>query len=138
MTSLLCSTICTLSLALLAVAISPVRGSISNRELNLVHKTVLEESEIDDPEARGAVSHHAISRLDTKLTPENQRLLKSEVGARAIMDLSRWYEEQWQRAIDYKAQLIELLENSKFGGREYTPYEIYMKALYEYLQGRSG
>jgi superfamily II DNA or RNA helicase len=109
-------------------------GLISNRELNLVHKTVLEESEIDDPEARGAVSHHAVDRLDTKFTPENQRLLKSEVGARAIMDLSRWYEEQWQRAIDYKAQLIELLESSKFGGREYTPYEIYMKALYEYFK----
>ena len=109
-------------------------GLSSNRELNLVHKTVLEESEIDDPEARGAVSHHAVDRLDTKFTPENQRLLKSEVGARAIMDLSRWYEEQWQRAIDYKEQLIELLENSKFGGREYTPYEIYMKALYEYFK----
>ena len=50
------------------------------------------------------------------------------------MDLSRWYEEQWQRAIDYKEQLIELLESSKFGGREYTPYEIYMKALYEYFK----
>jgi superfamily II DNA or RNA helicase len=109
-------------------------GLSSNRELNLVHKTVLEESEIDDPEARGAVSHQAIDRLDAKLPPENQRLLKSEVGARAIMDLSRWYNEQWQRAIDYKAQLIELLENSKFGGREYTPYEIYMKALYEYFK----
>ena len=109
-------------------------GLISNRELNLVHKTLLEENEIDDPEAQGAVSHHAISRLHTSITPDNQRLLKSEVGARAIMDLSRWYEEQWQRAVDYKAQLIELLENSKFGGREYTPYEIYMKALYEYFK----
>src|SRR5215467_4896698 len=55
-------------------------GLISNRELNLVHKTLLEESEIDDPEARGAVSHHAISRLHTSLTSENQRFLKSEVG----------------------------------------------------------
>jgi len=109
-------------------------GLSSNRELNLVHKTVLEESEIDDPEARGVVSHQAIDRLDIKLAPESQRLLKSEVGARAIMDLSRWYEEQWQRAIDYKAQLLELLENSKFGGREYSSYEIYMKALYEYFK----
>lgn len=109
-------------------------GLSSNRELNLVHKTVLEDSEIDDPEARSEVSHHVLSRLHTNITPDNQRLLKSEVGARAIMDLSRWYEEQWQRAIDHKEQLIELLENSKFGGREYTPYEIYMKALYEYFK----
>jgi hypothetical protein len=90
---------------------------------------VLEASEIDDPEARGAVSHQAVERLDTNLAPQDERLLKSEVGARAIIDLSRWYEAQWQRAIDYKAQLIELLEDSKFGGREYTPYEIYLKAL---------
>ena len=109
-------------------------GLVSNRELNLVHKTVLDESEIDDPEARSEVGYHAVARLSNDITPEKQRLLKSEVGARAIMDLSRWYEEQWQRAIDYKEQLIELLENSKFGGREYTPYEIYMKALYEYFK----
>src|SRR4029453_18445431 len=67
-------------------------------EAGIADKTVLEESEIDDPEARGAVSHHAISRLHTSITPDNQRLLKSEVGARAIMDLSRWYEEQRQPA----------------------------------------
>ncbi len=109
-------------------------GLVSNRELNLVHKTVLDESEIDDPEARGAVGHQALAQLNVELAPEQQRLLKSEVGARAIMELSRWYDEQWQRAIDYKAQLIELLENSKFGGREYSPYEVYMKALYEYLK----
>lgn len=109
-------------------------GLVSNRELNLVHKTLLEADEIEDPEARGEVSHHAVSRVNLSITPDNQRLLKSEVGARAIMDLSHWYEEQWQRALDYKDQLIDLLENSKFGGREYTPYEIYMKALYEYFR----
>jgi SNF2 family DNA or RNA helicase len=109
-------------------------GLISNRELNLVHKTLLDETEIDDPEARGEVSHHAISRVNVNIELDNQRLLKSEVGARAIMDLSRWYDDQWQLAVDYKVQLIELLENSKFGGREYTPYEIYMKALYEYFK----
>jgi len=109
-------------------------GLVSSRELNLVHKTLLAEEEIDDPEARSEVSHHAISRMNGDIAPDNQRLLKSEVGARAIMDLSRWYDEQWRLAADYKDQLIELLENSKFGGREYTPYEIYMKALYEYFK----
>ena len=109
-------------------------GLVSNRELNLVHKTLLDESEIDDPEAQAAVGHQALARLNAEIAPENQRLLKSEVGARAITDLSHWYADQWQRAIDYKEQLIELLESSKFGGREYSPYEIYMKALYEYLK----
>ncbi len=69
-------------------------GLRSNRELNLVHKTVLDESEIDDPEARGEVSHHAGAQRAEGIAPENQRLLKSEVGARAILELSRWYEAQ--------------------------------------------
>ena len=109
-------------------------GLISNRELNLVHKTVLADAEIADPAARAAVSHHAAATIGQAVDPADQRLIKSEVGARAILELSHWYEEQWIRAIDYKQQLIDLLENSKFGTREYTPYEIYMKALYEYFK----
>src|SRR5690606_2588352 len=62
------------------------------------------------------------------------RLLKSEVGARAIIDLTRWYNAQWEQSADFKDELITILENSKFGGREYTPYEVYMKALYEYFR----
>lgn len=50
------------------------------------------------------------------------------------MDLSQWYDAQWGLAVDFKEEFITLLENSKFGGREYTPYEIYMKALYEYFK----
>ena len=109
-------------------------GLTTNRELNLVHKTLLDAEDIDDLEARSEVSHHAQSRLNEKITSENQRLLKSEVGARAILDLTRWYNEQWEQSTDFKSDLIEMLENSKFGGREYTPYEIYMKALYEYFR----
>ncbi len=113
-------------------------GLLSNRELNLVHKTLLDEHDIADPEARGEVSHHAATHLSASVSAGDQRLLKSEVGARAIMDLAAWYEEQWQRAADHKEQLIELLESSKFGGREYAPYEIYMKALYEYFKDDLG
>jgi len=109
-------------------------GLLTNRELNLVHKTLLDEDEIDDPEARGHVKVQTDTRLNTDITPDNQRLLKSEVGARAIMDLSKWYDTQWGLAVDFKEEFIQLLENSKFGGREYTPYEIYMKALYEYFK----
>lgn len=109
-------------------------GLTTNRELNLVHKTVLTAEEVDDAQARMEVDHLSDQRGNPNITTENRRLLKSEVGARAIIDLARWYEEQWQRAADYKGELIELLENSKFGGREYTPYEIYMKALYEYFR----
>jgi superfamily II DNA or RNA helicase len=109
-------------------------GLTTNRELNLVHKTLLSGEEIEDWEARAEVSHHAGSEVSKQITLQNQQLLKSEVGARAIMDLARWYDDQWLQAEEYKPQLIEILENSKFGAHEYTPYEIYMKALYEYFK----
>lgn len=109
-------------------------GLTTNRELNLVHKTILIPEEVDDQAAKSEVRFQADKNVNEKITLENQRLLKSEIGARAIMDLAQWYEDQWQQAVDYKEELIEVLENSKFGGREYTPYEIYMKALYEYFR----
>ncbi len=109
-------------------------GLVSNRELNLVHKTLLEADEIDDPTARDEVTHHANGKANAAITLENQRLIKSEVGARAILDLSAWYSAQWTQADDFKAELIALLDSSKFGGRQYTPYEIYLKTLYEYFK----
>lgn len=108
-------------------------GLTTNRELNLVHKAVLVPEEVEDAVAKREVAHRA-KREAERVAPEEERLLKSEVGARAIIDLAGWYEDQWQLAVDYKDQFVELLENSKFGGREYTPYEIYMKALYEYFR----
>src|SRR4030043_215869 len=32
---------------------------------------------------------------------------------------------------DFKAGLIKLLESSRFGSKEYTPYEVYIKSLFE-------
>ena len=42
-----------------------------------------------------------------------------------------WFEKFWNEAIDFKAELIKLLEASRFGTKEYTPYEVYIKSLYE-------
>ena len=109
-------------------------GLTSNRELNLVHKTILSEDEVDDAEAREKVARRLKESTPIKADRTEQRVLKSEVGDRAISEVAQWYEAQWAQAIDYKEQLVEVLENSKFGGREYTPYEIYMKALYEYFR----
>ncbi len=56
------------------------------------------------------------------------------MGARAIADLDAWFEQQWAASRDFKDELIGLLDASKFGAREYTPYQVYMKALYEYYR----
>lgn len=42
-----------------------------------------------------------------------------------------WFDKFWEQARDFKQELIEILKNSKLGTREYSPYEIYIKALYE-------
>ena len=51
----------------------------------------------------------------------------------AVRDLQGWFEALWQEAEDYKAELLELLERFT---RVYTPYEIYIKAIYEALRDR--
>ena len=109
-------------------------GFTSNLELNLVHKVLLQESESNDPEAASTVAWLANEQPGQELTADSRRLIKSEVGARAIIDLEQWYENQWNEAVDFKDELIELLDASKFGTKEYTPYQVYMKALYEYFR----
>jgi SNF2 family DNA or RNA helicase len=109
-------------------------GLTSNRELNLAHKVLLDPTEVDDRQAAHAVSWLSDTHPSERITVENRQLLKSEVGARAIIDLESWYENQWADAVDFKEDLITLLDESKFGTKEYTPYEVYMKALYEYFK----
>lgn len=109
-------------------------GLTSNRELNLVHRVLLAPEQAYDPEAQQAVRWLSAQKASEAITPENRQLLKSEVGARAILDLERWFEGQWESSTDFKDDLVGLLDTSKFGTREYTPYEVYLKALYEYLK----
>jgi len=109
-------------------------GLNTNRELNLVHKALLAPDEASDPYAEQIVARHAVRGPGTPADAGDPRLVKSEVGARALDDLARWFDAQWALAEDFKPQLIAILESSKFGGREYTPYEIYLKALYEYFR----
>jgi superfamily II DNA or RNA helicase len=42
-----------------------------------------------------------------------------------------WFEKFWQESRDFKNELIALLEASRFGTKEYTPYEVFIKAIYE-------
>lgn len=109
-------------------------GLLTNRELNLAHKTLLDPEEVDDASARAAAERLLEARLTASIAESNRRLLKSEVGARAILDLVDWFETQWNQSRDFKTDLIELLDTSKFGGFEYTPYDIYLKAIYTYFK----
>jgi SNF2 family DNA or RNA helicase len=110
-------------------------GLTHNRELNLTHKVLLEPGEADDVAAAESVAWLSGEKRGMEETPgsKTRQLLKSEIGARAILDLEAWYGRQWAEARDFKEELIELLDASKFGEKEYTPYQIYVKALFAYL-----
>jgi superfamily II DNA or RNA helicase len=109
-------------------------GLLSNRELNLSHKVLLEPEEANDHEAALAVKYLAEQAGNERITPRNRQLIKSEVGARAIVELERWFLRQWEGSRDFKEELIALLDASKFGSVEYTPWQVYLKALYEYFR----
>jgi superfamily II DNA or RNA helicase len=120
-------------------------GLTSNRELNIVHRVFTEADEATDRDAAERVAYlsddAAAARpiaSDAELPATARRLIKSEVGARAIFDLTVWFERQWREAADFKEDLIELLDASKFGRVEYTPYQVYLKALYEYFRDELG
>ena len=45
-----------------------------------------------------------------------------------------WFAEFWEHEsvdVDYKTKLINVLNASKFGSKAYTPYQIFLKSLYE-------
>lgn len=109
-------------------------GLTSNRELNLCHRILLEPEEANDPMASQIVGLPAEDSARAILTERDRQLLKSEIGAAAIMQLVEWFEREWGEANDFKEQLIEILDASKFGKKEYTPYQVYMKALFEYFK----
>jgi len=124
-------------------------GLSRNRELNLTHKAIVDAGEADDAEARAASapllplpdSPEARAALPLFAASSGalpgqdaRRAVKSEVGARAILDLAAWYDARWNEARDFKPDLLELLNASKFGEHEYTPYQVYLKTLYEYFK----
>ena len=51
--------------------------------------------------------------------------------SQAIYTRKEWFEKFWAESIDFKEALIKLLEESRFGSKQYTPYEIYIKTLFE-------
>ena len=121
-------------------------GLAANRELNLVHRVFLPTDDPRDVDAARGVGYlgYEMDRDSTidpsglEVPDDARRLIKSEVGARAITELMAWFEARWAESIDFKNDLIDLLDASKFGGKEYTPYQVYIKALYEYFKDEFG
>ncbi|GCE49834.1 phospholipase D-like protein [Thermosporothrix hazakensis] len=104
-----------------------------NKELNLVHRANLVTEDIA-PERLPALLRPEEKRQLVETEEESRRIAANVPGLLAMDELAEWYERQWEAAHDFKAELIELLDASKFGRKEYTPYQVYMKALFEYFR----
>ncbi|GFP33681.1 hypothetical protein HKBW3S42_02020, partial [Candidatus Hakubella thermalkaliphila] len=61
----------------------------------------------------------------------NTELNSVSLEAEARYTREEWFEKFWEEARDFQEELLELLEASRFGSKEYTPYQIFIKALYE-------
>ncbi|MCL6430576.1 MAG: helicase, partial [Anaerolineae bacterium] len=59
---------------------------------------------------------------------------KEQAVAAALRE--EWFERFWAEAEEYKDELIAALEQSKFGSAAHTPFEVFIKALYEYFKDR--
>ncbi len=109
-------------------------GLTTNRELNVSHKAVLTPEEVTETHLEVEQRPRIPNGLDAAFAFEEKRRLMGTVGATAIQELDRWFQRQWDASRDFKQDLIDLLDASKFGQKEYTPYQVYMKALFEYFK----
>src|SRR6266550_6778915 len=108
-------------------------GLLTNKELNLAHRANLSPAEVSPEQVKGLLESEERKRLAA--LGDLERVTAANVpGVLAINELSAWYERQWQIARDFKDALIDLLDASKFGRRAYTPYHVYMKAIFEYFR----
>jgi len=108
-------------------------GLLTNKELNLVHRANLLPEETEPERVKGLME--SSKRKLLKQVDETEREVAANVpGVLAINELAEWYERQWEVARDFKQELIDLINASKFGRKEYTPYQVYMKAIFEYFR----
>ena len=108
-------------------------GLLTNKELNLAHRANLSPAEVSPERVKGFLESSDRKRL-AELSDLERVTAANVPGVLAINELSTWYERQWEAARDFKGALIDLLDASKFGRKAYTPYQVYMKAIFEYFR----
>ena len=50
-----------------------------------------------------------------------------------VDELQSWYEERWNESTDITDAVLKIIENHV---KEYSPYEVYLRSMYEYFKGR--
>lgn len=60
------------------------------------------------------------TELNAVLDEAHSRYIKEE-----------WFKKIWEESDNFKEDIIKILDESKFGTKEYFPYQIFIKSLYE-------
>jgi len=58
--------------------------------------------------------------------------LNVQISGTPVSVLQEWYEQHWEKAEDVTAEILRVIERHT---REYTPFEVYVRALQEYYRG---
>jgi superfamily II DNA or RNA helicase len=59
--------------------------------------------------------------------------LNVQIKGREVELLQEWYEKYWDKALDITPEVLRIVERHT---RDYSPFEVYAKALHEYFRGR--
>lgn len=59
----------------------------------------------------------------------NRELVSWRSDRGVVRDLQEWFERNWERARPYKEELSRILADSRFGTREWKPYEVLVRVL---------
>jgi hypothetical protein len=81
----------------------------------------------------GAVAIHGSSNFTAAGLTANWELNSVHKQASAVQGIRDWFERFWFRSEDFKESLVELLSDFTV---KYSPFDIYMKALYEYFKDK--
>jgi superfamily II DNA or RNA helicase len=60
--------------------------------------------------------------------------LNVQIAGSPVAVLQEWYEEHWNNAEDVTAEILQIIERHT---REYSPFEVYVRALHEFCRGHS-
>jgi hypothetical protein len=82
------------------------------------------------------VSYVGSSNFTPSGLTRNSELMLASTSQGVARGLRDWFDGKWSGSEDYKPELIETLRASKFGSKAYTPFEVFIKALYEYFKDR--
>ncbi|MBM4432924.1 MAG: hypothetical protein FJ025_02885, partial [Chloroflexi bacterium] len=81
----------------------------------------------------GTLAIHGSSNFTTAGLTRQGELNSARKESAAVKGIRDWFERYWSASEDFKSQFVEIFTDFTV---KYTPFEIYIKALYEYFKDK--